>query len=330
MPFPLEESPLFGRGLLTASRYEVLAKLGSIYTSSIHGTWVEALVGTGLVGVAFLASSFLVTGSRAFFATKRPGGRVVPLLLVVILLVRSVTGPTFEVAGGDSLMLMALMLLLRDPSRRPLVEQSKRKVGHRGLNVVRILILHSRYLSGPASGENAVVRDEAKLLSDGGHQVEVWEPSPDGVSGMDLLKTGFQAVWSRKSIDRVSRMIGDMRAEIVHCHNLFPTLSPAVISAAAGRGAAPIMTLHNYRLMCPPSTFLRDGRICEDCLGRAPWPGVVHRCYRDSLPGSAALALSLSTHRTLGTFDRVALFLCVSELYGASTRRLASPIEGSS
>jgi hypothetical protein len=112
------ESPLFGRGLLTASRYEVLAKLGSIYTSSIHGTWVEALVGTGLVGVAFLASSVLVTGSRAFFATKRPGGRVVPLLLVVILLVRSVTGPTFEVAGGDSLMLMALMLLLRDPSRR--------------------------------------------------------------------------------------------------------------------------------------------------------------------------------------------------------------------
>jgi hypothetical protein len=109
-----EESPLFGRGLLTATRYEVLAKLGSVYTSSIHGTWVEALVGTGLVGVALLASSVLVTCVRAFGAAIRADGRVVPLLLLIILLVRSITGPTFEVAGSASIMLMALMLLFRD------------------------------------------------------------------------------------------------------------------------------------------------------------------------------------------------------------------------
>jgi hypothetical protein len=39
---------------------------------------------------------------------------VVPLLLLIILLVRSITGPTFEVAGSASIMLMALMLLFRD------------------------------------------------------------------------------------------------------------------------------------------------------------------------------------------------------------------------
>jgi O-antigen ligase len=110
------ESPLFGRGLLTASRYEVLAELGSVYTSSLHGTWVEALVGTGIVGVALLAGSVLVTGTRAFREAIRRGGRVVPLLLITILLVRSITGPTFEVAGSASIMLVALMLLLRDTS----------------------------------------------------------------------------------------------------------------------------------------------------------------------------------------------------------------------
>ena len=178
---------------------------------------------------------------------------------------------------------------------------------------MRIFILHSRYLSGPASGENAVVQDEARLLSDAGHQVEVWEPSPDALRGLGLVKTGIQAVWSRKAIDHMSRMIREMGADVVHCHNLFPTLSPAVLSAAAAQGAAPVMTLHNYRLMCMPSTFLRNGQICEDCLGRTPWPGVVHRCYRGSLPGSAALAISLSVHRALRTFDRVALYLCVSQ-----------------
>jgi O-antigen ligase len=94
----------------------VLAELGSVYTSSLHGTWVEALVGTGIVGVALLAGSVLVTGTRAFREAIRRGGRVVPLLLITILLVRSITGPTFEVAGSASIMLVALMLLLRDTS----------------------------------------------------------------------------------------------------------------------------------------------------------------------------------------------------------------------
>lgn len=178
---------------------------------------------------------------------------------------------------------------------------------------MRVLIIHSRYLSGPASGENAVVRDEARLLTQAGHRVEVWEPTPRRVNGIGLLGTGIHATWSPEAVARVRRMAHEMSAEVVHIHNLFPTLSPAVLRAATDQGAAPVMTLHNYRLMCLPSTFLRDGGICEDCLGRTPWPGVIHRCYRGSLLGSAAMAASLSVHRALRTFERIALYLPVSE-----------------
>lgn len=111
------ESPLFGRGLLTASRFEVLAKMGSVYTSSIHGTWVEALVGTGVVGLGLLASSLLIALVRALREAMWADGRIVPFLLLVSLLIRSLTGPTFEVAGSGSLMLMTVMLLLRDRAR---------------------------------------------------------------------------------------------------------------------------------------------------------------------------------------------------------------------
>ena len=111
-----KESPLLGKGLLTASRFQVLAKLGSLYTSSIHGTWVEALVGTGLVGVCLLAASFLICLVRAFAEALRPAGRIVPLVLLAVVLVRSITGPTFEVAGGTSLLLLTIALLLRDPA----------------------------------------------------------------------------------------------------------------------------------------------------------------------------------------------------------------------
>jgi glycosyltransferase involved in cell wall biosynthesis len=177
---------------------------------------------------------------------------------------------------------------------------------------VRILILHSRYLSGAASGENRVVDDEARLLTDGGHRVDVWDPAPNSVHGLRLMGTAARAIWSTEATARVRGLIRRLKAEVVHCHNLFPLLSPAVLRAASGEGTAVVMTLHNYRLLCLPATFIRDGRVCEDCLGRPPWPGVVHACYRDSTLGSAALATSLSLHNAFNTFDRVTKYLAVS------------------
>jgi glycosyltransferase involved in cell wall biosynthesis len=40
---------------------------------------------------------------------------------------------------------------------------------------------------------------------------------------------------------------------------------------------------------------------------------VLHGCYRGSIPGSAALAGSLTLHRSLGTFERVTLYLAVNQ-----------------
>jgi glycosyltransferase involved in cell wall biosynthesis len=177
---------------------------------------------------------------------------------------------------------------------------------------MKILVLHSRYLSGQTSGENRVVEDETQLLRDAGHDVRVWTPSPTEFSPFGLARIGGQAVWSLAAVSEVRQLVRSLRADVVHCHNLFPMLSPAVLSASAGEGAAVVVTLHNYRFMCLPSTFVREGFVCEDCLGRLPWRGVRHRCYRNSLLASSALAASLTLHRTLGTFDRVHSYLAVS------------------
>jgi glycosyltransferase involved in cell wall biosynthesis len=89
-------------------------------------------------------------------------------------------------------------------------------------------------------------------------------------------------------------------------------LSPAVLRAARDRDSRIVVTLHNYRMFCLPATCVRDGEICELCLGRVPWRGVLYHCYRGSLAGSAAMAASLSLHRAIGSFDHVTKFLPVS------------------
>jgi len=159
------------------------------------------------------------------------------------------------------------------------------------------------------SGENRVVREEAELLRRGGHDVELLAPSPDESRKVTL---------AARSLDSfgIGRIVGDRvrsrGVDVVHCHNLYPALGAGVLRAAEHAGAAVVMTLHNYRLMCPAGTFFRDGRVCQDCLGRLPWPGVAHACYRESRSESAVLAASLVVARTTRKLDAVHRFLAVS------------------
>jgi O-antigen ligase len=112
-----EESPLIGRGLLTATRFEVLAPLGRTYTSAIHSTWVEALVGTGLIGLSLLVLSYLVTCKRAFLAARRSGD-LVPVLLLAVLAVRTITGNTFETFSDQAIVYLWLALSFSDEGGR--------------------------------------------------------------------------------------------------------------------------------------------------------------------------------------------------------------------
>src|SRR3954452_17944335 len=126
---------------------------------------------------------------------------------------------------------------------------------------MRILVLHSRYQSGPMSGENRVVDDECQLLMSGGHDVHTSQPvaSADGLA--DAVRLGARAVYSREAAGTLERLVKETGADVVHCHNLFPMHSPGVIRTAARAGDRCVVTLHNFRFLCLPGTLLRDGEI---------------------------------------------------------------------
>ena len=75
-----------------------------------------------------------------------------------------------------------------------------------------------------------------------------------------------------------------------------------------------VQTLHNYRLICPGALLMRDGGVCEDCVGKAiPWPGVVRGCWRGRAQ-TAVVAAMLTFHRLLGTWSRqVDLYIALTE-----------------
>jgi glycosyltransferase involved in cell wall biosynthesis len=180
-----------------------------------------------------------------------------------------------------------------------------------------VLVIHERYRQ--AGGEDAVVEAETRLLRDHGHRVErlILENDriPERAWPLSRARLAVGTVWSFAAAELVRRRIAADRPDIVHVHNFLPLLSPSIHAAAHGAGPAVVQTLHNYRLVCPAGILFRDGRPCEDCVGRrVALPAIVHACYRSSHLQSGVVATMLATHAARGTWTRdVDAFIAVSE-----------------
>ena len=168
---------------------------------------------------------------------------------------------------------------------------------------MRILQLHNHHSS--LGGAMEVLAHEGQLLTEAGHQVEQFTLPATEELNLSSVRAGAKAVWNVEASRETKRRIGVFRPDVVHVHTPFPLMSPAVFRAARSAGVPAVTTLHSYRWSCVAGTCVRDGRICEDCVGsRLKLPGVRHACYHDSHAASAALTLSLGVHRAVGTTHR--------------------------
>jgi glycosyltransferase involved in cell wall biosynthesis len=171
---------------------------------------------------------------------------------------------------------------------------------------IAVLVAHNSYQC--AGGEDVVREAEKDLLTAAGHRVTQYTRHNDEIAAygaMQKAALGFKTVWAWDSYRQIRALLRAERPDIAHFDNTFPLISPAAYYACREAGVPVVQTLHNYRLLCPSATFQRDGRVCEDCLGHVPWRGVLHGCYRDSRPATAAVALMLSVHRALGTWSKM-------------------------
>lgn len=167
---------------------------------------------------------------------------------------------------------------------------------------MKVLLVHNRYQQ--KGGEDSVVQSERKLLAENGIAVELLEANNDGIVGIrGKLEAALAVFYSFQGTDALRKSIVRFRPDIVHVHNWFPTFSPGIFWTCKQMRVPVVHTLHNYRLLCAKASFFRDGKICEDCLGKAlRISGVLHGCYRESRAGTAAATAGMLSHWKLGTW----------------------------
>lgn len=181
---------------------------------------------------------------------------------------------------------------------------------------MKVLVAHNSYQQ--AGGEDAVVEGEVRLLRHNGDTVVHYQRSNNEllqIGALGRLSAGGATIWSRSSYQALCGIIRDERPDVAHFHNTFPLISPAAYFACAEFGVPVVQSLHNYRLICPGGQLLRDGQLCEDCVGKEiAWRGALHGCYRNSKGATLAVASMLAVHRALGTWQqRVSMYIALSE-----------------
>jgi len=125
-------------------------------------------------------------------------------------------------------------------------------------------------------------------------------------------RDALQMIYSWEARRSFARLLDRHRPDVVHLHNIYHQLTPSILDAARDRGIPAVMTLHDYKLVCPRYDLLRHGQLCDACVERGPTACLRYRCAGGSWGASALLAVESLFQRARGSYDYVRLLLAPS------------------
>jgi len=193
------------------------------------------------------------------------------------------------------------------------------------------ILLINKFLY-PKGGEAVYTLNLGELLGERGHKVIYWGmdhpqnpiyPYSDlfvsyhdfnELSGfIEKLKAGINILYSLEAKEKIEKLLKRKRPDIVHLNNIYHQISPSILDIFARHDIPTVMTLHDYKLVCPSYMMMVEGKICEKCKeGRYYW------CFLKKCTKSSYLKSLLNTfemylhHKILHIYDKVNVFIAPS------------------
>jgi len=179
---------------------------------------------------------------------------------------------------------------------------------------LRILFVHNDY--GSRSGEEVAAEGLAQLLIDHGHEVFWFRRSSSEIGNSigGRAKAFFAGIHNPFAARALSRMLDEVKPDVVQVQNIYPLLSPSIFHPIKARRIPIVMRCPNYRLFCPNGLHLVRGEVCEKCLGfgRETWC-ILKNC-ENSLFKSTGYALRNAWARLSGRIlKNVDMFIVQTE-----------------
>lgn len=185
----------------------------------------------------------------------------------------------------------------------------------------------------PKGGDAICTLNTGELLLSNGHEVIYWgmdHPSnPDYphkeffVTHVDLNNPGSfrcrinittNILYSFEARDKIERLVRLEKPDIVHLNNFAHQISPSILDIFRKHKIPTVMTMHDYKLVCPSYTMLSDGKQCERCKrGRFYWC-FLKKCTKQSRFKSLANTIEMYLHhKVLHIYDTIDIFIAPSK-----------------
>lgn len=179
---------------------------------------------------------------------------------------------------------------------------------------MKVLLVHNDY--GKYSGEEAVVDKMAGMLPPIGYEVaQLRMTTADARESLMGKIRGFvSGIYCPGGVKAMREAIRRESPDVVNVHNLYPFISPAALKECRKAGVPVVMTVHNFRIMCPTGLFMRDNRPCEMCLERGnEWGCVKYNCEHSRLKSIGYAARNAVARIGRYYRDYVDMFACITD-----------------
>jgi glycosyltransferase involved in cell wall biosynthesis len=183
-------------------------------------------------------------------------------------------------------------------------------------------------------GDSTYMLSLSKLLEEKGHEVVPFAmasprnlPSPYArffVSEIDfpeLLRTASpgaawkvatRSVYNGEARRKIAALVDEVKPDVAHFHNIHAHLTASIVAPLRERGVPIVWTLHDYRLICPNTSLLSRGEICERCIPNRFYQAVLQRCKKGSLAASGVAMLTTLYDRLERLPSRIDRFIAPS------------------
>ena len=179
---------------------------------------------------------------------------------------------------------------------------------------MKILIVHNDYAK--YSGEEAVVDKMASMFRQHGHDVCFYRKTTANLrkSLWGQVRAFWEGIYSPSGVIGIRKVIEREKPDIINVHNLYPFISPASLFECRKEGIPVVMTIHNFRVICPTGLFMRNHKPCECCLlKKNEWDCVKYNCEHSILKSTGYAFRNMYARWTGAYRKNVTMYACITE-----------------